>query len=144
MKNIIVFITEGLKIGSQSKVNNFKEYSDAEIDDLLNKYTRNDIPQTLKTDAFYGSPANQYTHVNKMESYMKKGSKPERLVNSIKNQEKLIKRWIAAMDIDWQEAAEVFKDEIIKRKYYTEEELFAYILIYKVKADRDKYKKFLW
>lgn len=48
MKNIIAFITDGLKIGSQSKVNNFKEYSDAEIDDLLDKYTRNDIPQQLK------------------------------------------------------------------------------------------------
>ena len=144
MKNIITFITEGLKIGSQSKVNNFKEYSDAEIDDLLDKYTRNDVSWSLKMDIFYHGPQEQWNDINKMKSYKDKGSKPEKLVSSIKNQERLIKRWIAAMEIDWKEAADTFKDEIIKRKYYTEEELFVFLLICKVKSNREKYKKFLW
>lgn len=144
MKNIIAFITEGLKIGSRSKVNNFKEYSDAEIDDLLDKYTRNDIPQQLKNEVYYNGVNNKWNHIKKMEYYHNKGSKPERLVSSIKDKDKLIKRWLAAMDIDWKEAADIFKDEIVKRGYYNDEDLFLFVLIFLVKNNKEKYKKFLW
>ena len=144
MRQLVSFIQEKLKIGSKSKVNNFKKYTDDEIDELLKKYSRNDVPQGLKTDIYYKTPGEEWRHREKMEGYYKKGSKPERLVASIKNREKMIKRWDIAMNMEWDDAAEVFKDEIIKRGYYTEDELFAYIVVFKVKSNPDKYKKYLW
>ena len=77
-----------------------------------------------------------------MKYYMDKGSKPERLVATIKNKEKLVKRWNAAMDLEWVDAANVFKEEIIKRGYYDNSELMSHI-VSKVKRNREKYKVFL-
>lgn len=144
MRQLVSFIQEKLKIGSKSKVNNFKKYTDDEINELIQKYTRDDVPSGLKMDMHYKTPQEEWKHKEKMEGYYKKGSKPERLVASIKNQEKLIKRWDAAMNIEWDDAVEVFKNEIIKRGYYTEENLFAYIVVFKLKWNPGKYKKYLW
>jgi len=144
MYNFKDFIIEKLHVNKDMKSNKKKEYSDEDIKDLLSKYTRNDIPTGLKNDMSFKTPQSEWTNMEKMEDYYKKGSKPERLVATIKNREKMIKRWIAAMDLEWEEAANVFKDEIIKRGYYTEQELFIFVLVMKVKLNSDKYKKFLW
>lgn len=53
---------------------------------------------------------------DKMRSYRDKGSNPERLVNSIKDHQKLIARWGVAIMIGWTEAAEVFEQKI-RQKY---------------------------
>jgi hypothetical protein len=53
---------------------------------------------------------------DKMRSYRQKGSNPERLVNSIKDHQKLIARWGVAIMIGWTEAAEVFEQKI-RQKY---------------------------
>lgn len=144
MYNLKDFIIEKLHVNKDMKPNKKKEYSDEDIKDLLSKYTRNDIPSGLKNDMFFKTPQSEWTNMEKMEGYYKKGSKPERLVATIKNREKMIKRWIAAMDLEWEEAADVFRDEIIKRGYYTEQDLFIFVLIMRVKSNIDKYKKFLW
>ena len=144
MYNLKDFIIEKLHVNKDMKSNKKKEYSDEDIKDLLSKYTRNDIPSSLKNDMFFKTPQSEWTNMEKMRAYYKKGSKPERLVATIKNREKMIKRWIAAMDLEWEEAADVFRDEIIKRGYYTEQDLFIFVLIMRVKSNSDKYKKFLW
>lgn len=53
---------------------------------------------------------------DKMRNYRAKGSDPERLVNSIKDHQKLIARWGVAIMIGWTEAAEVFEKKI-RQKY---------------------------
>jgi hypothetical protein len=144
MKSIISFIQEKLQLSKNTKVKKKKEYSVEELEELAKKYNRNDVNSGLKNDIYYKTPQSHWTNDSKMKAYMDKGSKPERLVASIKNQEKLIKRWVAAMDLDWEEAADVFRKEIVDRGYYTEEELFIFIVVYKVKEDYKKYGKYLW
>lgn len=143
MKDIVLYLQEGFKLNKKSLNNIKKELTDDEIDDLLKKYTRDDVPQKLKMDIHYKTPQAEWTNSEKMKAYHDKGSKPERLVATIKNQEKMIKRWVAAMDMEWEEAADVFKQAIIDRGYYTKDELEAFIIVYKVKLNRDKYAKYL-
>jgi hypothetical protein len=63
-----------------------------------------------------------------MSAYKDKGSKPKRLVNSIKDNSKLVMRWLVAIHIDWIDCALVFRDEIIDREILTAEELDAYVV----------------
>lgn len=65
-------------------------------------------------------------HIDKMKGYFNKHSDPERLVKSIKDNDKLVARWIAAMLIDWPEAVSVFGYEIEQRKLLTKAEIVAY------------------
>lgn len=136
MKSIIEFINEKLHIGSFKKP---KELSDDEIQDILDKYANIGVNPNLRHD-LTSKPTG--SHYMKMEGYKKKGSKPERLVSSIKDKEKLINRWNAAIDLDWKEAEEVFRQAIIDRGYYTDEELMTWICR-KVKNNKDKCKLFL-
>lgn len=140
MKSIIEFINEKLHIGNFKKP---KELSDDEINDILDKYSNIGVNPDLRRELTFKTPQSEYTNNQKMKSYMDKGSKPERLVNSIKDKEKLLKRWDAAMDLEWKEAADVFKQAIIDRGYYTDEELMTWICR-KVKNNKDKYKVFLY
>ena len=139
MKDLKCILLEKFIINKNTKVK--KELSESEIDDLIEKYGHN-VDSGLRSDLYYNSPAVYNSHLNKMKGYMDKGSKPERLVATIKNKEKLIKRWDCAMILGWLDAANVFKEEIIKRRYYDNDELMAYIVA-KVKGNRDKYKIFL-
>ena len=139
MKDIKTILLEKLVINKNTKVK--KELSESEIDDLIQRYDHS-IGLSLRNDLRFKTPAADLTNENKMKYYMDKGSKPERLVATIKNKEKLIKRWNAAMDLEWVDAANVFKEEIIKRGYYDNIELMSYI-VSKVKRNREKYKVFL-
>lgn len=75
-------------------------------------------------------------HINKMKAYFNKRSDPERLVKSIKDNDKLVARWIAAMKIDWPEAASVFGYEVENRKILDKAEIVAYTEKYK--SDTEK------
>ena len=65
-------------------------------------------------------------HIKKMKDYFNKHSDPERLVKSIKDDKKLVARWIAAMKINWPEAVSVFGYEIERKKLLTKAEIVAY------------------
>ena len=67
-------------------------------------------------------------HLEKIRYYKNKNSNPQRLVNSIKSKNKLVVRWYLAVGEDWLECAKIFKQAIIDRGYFTEDELDAYIL----------------
>ena len=65
--------------------------------------------------------------IQKMKEYKAKNSKPERLVNSIKNAEKLERRFIAAIDLKWEEAINVFGHALIDRNIVKEKDIIFYI-----------------
>jgi len=117
MKQIITFINEKLKINSNSKVN-----TDSGLRDL------SDIKSRSFWELSYKSPSEESRDWSKAEGYFKKKSKPERLVNSIKDRNKLVRRWSIFVSIGWEEAYQVFRNEIVNRGYYTEDELDKYIL----------------
>ena len=114
MKSIIDFINEKLIIKKSSKqlrnLDNIKPYG--KIWEYLCKLTDSEKEK----------------HFIKMKAYLNKGSKPQRLANSIKDIQKLIARWYVAILIEWVECALVFRDEIINRGYTTEDELDAFVL----------------
>jgi len=70
-------------------------------------------------------------HIDKMKGYFNKHSDPERLVKSIKDDKKLVARWLAAMLISWPEAVSVFGYEIENRKLLNKAEIVAYTEKYK-------------
>ena len=119
MKNIKNFILEKLKINHASKVNDTSGLRDL---------SSTSIPNALQNDMYTKTPGEESTHYNKMEAYKKKGSKPIRLLNSIKDRKKLVYRWYVAIVINWLECAKVFRQGIIDRGYYNEDELDAYVL----------------
>ena len=137
MKSIIKFIKEGLKINKNTKVAKIGDYSNIEVPGRL-----------TSIDLYYKSPSEERSHWSKMEGYFKKGSDPKRLVNSIKTRDKLLKRWRLTMVFDWEDAFVEFKDAIIDRGYYTEDQLRAYIQKQYVDKAKDeetksKYEKYL-
>ena len=70
--------------------------------------------------------ATDQKHIDKMKAYFNKHSDPERLVKSIKDDKKLVARWIAAIKIGWPEAVSVFGYEIEHKKLLTKAEIVAY------------------
>ena len=119
MKNIKNFILEKLKINHNTKINN--------SDDGLRDLSSVSIPNALHQD-LYATPGRESGHYKKMEAYQNKGSKPQRLLQDIKDKKKLLFRWRAAIELNWIECAKVFRQGIIDRGYYTGDELDAYIL----------------
>ena len=117
MKQIITFINEKLKIGSQSKVN-----TDKGLRDL------SDVKFKTFWEISFKTPSMEHNEWNKVNEYFKKKSNPTRLVNSIKDRGKLVRRWWMFVSLGWEEAGQVFRSEIVKRGYYTEDELDKQIL----------------
>ena len=117
MQTIVTFITEKLKIGSQSKVN-----TDKGLRDL------SDVKFKAFWEISFKSPSMEHNEWNKVNEYFKKKSNPTRLVNSIKDRAKLVRRWWMFVSLGWEEAGQVFRSEIVKRGYYTEDELDKQIL----------------
>ena len=142
MNSLRQYIIEKFKLNAN---NITKGLSDKEIDDLIEKYKDKNINGRLYIDLYSQNPSEKSKHLYKMQEYQEKGSKPERLVSSIKNRTKLIGRWNAAMDMGWEDAANVFKQAIIDRGYYTEEDLNQYIIkrMSSSEKNRDHYKVFL-
>ena len=75
-------------------------------------------------------------HIAKMKGYFNKHSDPERLVKSIKDDKKLVARWIAAIKIGWPEAVSVFGYEIEHKKLLTKAEIVAYSEKYKAEDEK--------
>lgn len=65
--------------------------------------------------------------VMKMEAYKDKGSKPERLVATIKDNEKLERRFRVAVNLKWEDAVNTFGQALIDRNIRTEEDVLIYI-----------------
>ena len=117
MKQIITFINEKLKIGSKSKVN-----TDSGLRDL------SDVKFKAFWEISFKTSSMEHNEWNKVDEYFKKKSNPTRLVNSIKDRAKLVRRWWMFVSLGWEEAGQVFRSEIVKRGYYTEDELDKQIL----------------
>ena len=117
MQTIVTFITEKLKIGSQSKVN-----TDNGLRDL------SDVKFKAFWEISFKSPSVEHNEWTKVQQYFDKKSNPTRLVNSIKDRAKLVRRWWMFVSLGWEEAGQVFRSEIVKRGYYTEDELDKQIL----------------
>ena len=117
MKQIITFINEKLKIGSQSKVN-----TDKGLRDL------SDVKFKAFWEISFKTPSVEHNEWTKVQQYFDKKSNPTRLVNSIKDRAKLVRRWWMFVSLGWEEAGQVFRSEIVKRGYYTEDELDKQIL----------------
>ena len=65
--------------------------------------------------------------IMKMEAYKNKGSKPERLVATIKDGEKLERRFRVAVSLKWEDAINTFGQAIIDRNIHPEEDVLIYI-----------------
>lgn len=121
MKHITEFIDnqffEVLKINSKSKVN-----TDNGLRDL------SDVKFKAFWEISFKTPSMEHNEWNKVNEYFKKKSNPTRLVNSIKDRAKLVRRWWMFVSLGWEEAGQVFRSEIVKRGYYTEDELDKQIL----------------
>ena len=121
MKHITEFIDnqffEVLKINSKSKVN-----TDNGLRDL------SDVKFKAFWEISFKTPSMEHTEWAKVQQYFDKKSNPTRLVNSIKDRAKLVRRWWMFVSLGWEEAGQVFRSEIVKRGYYTEDELDKQIL----------------
>ena len=117
MQTIVTFITEKLKIGSKSKVN-----TDSGLRDL------SDVKFKAFWEISFKTPSVEHNEWTKVQQYFDKKSNPTRLVNSIKDRAKLVRRWWMFVSLGWEEAGQVFRSEIVKRGYYTEDELDKQIL----------------
>ena len=104
MKNLIKYLTEKLHLDSDIKIS--------------------DTP-TKKVDAPYIYP--EAIDINKMNGYRAKGSKPERLIATIKDNGKLKRRFAAAVRLDWRDAVNKFGDALVNRGIYSREQVDAYI-----------------
>lgn len=122
MKNLNNYIIEKLHINKNVKTVkvNIKPANselNARFDDALHHNNR-----TGKYEWDYAK------HLNKMKGYMNKGSKPKVLVATIKDNRKLMNRWIAATQLEWDAAIEAFGQAIEDRGLFTLEEQHAYAL----------------
>lgn len=124
---------------------------DTERDEYIRKTKQEEETQArLAKEKFDNDVANADTDkfklsqrdITKMKGYYNKRSDPEALVRSIKDNNKLVARWIAAMEIDWAEAVEAFEYAIKMRHVLTNPEIEAYKKKYSsVKADTSDLKK---
>ena len=83
----------------------------------------------------------------KIEKYFNKKSNPQRLVNSIKDDRKLLIRWFICILKRYSDYYPVFREAIVERNIASEDQLDAYIL-YKYKLAyagtiRDNYEEYL-
>lgn len=119
MKEINKFIIERLKLDRSSKVNPKRVLDEAKLKDSV-----------YKIDSYrrYEHMSDENRDWSKMEGYRKKGSKPQTLANSIKTEKKLLRRWLIAVFMDWEECYDVFRKKLIETFNWDENELDYYIL----------------
>lgn len=119
MINIGEYILEKLKISRDSKM----KIEDAPLLDkaLDPEYVKKVAPDR---DKYIYTEPSDYA---KMEAYHNKGSKPQRLVNSIKDAPKLVRRWATAISMKWDEAINVFGQAIIDRNIWDEGDVVKYL-----------------
>ena len=124
MKHLNIFLTEKLTLNKTSQ-------ADATLLDLAqNKDFIDDLKsQNIKPlrIPYPKSPSEGWRDEGKMQMYFKKGSKPKVLVNSIKDNNKLLRRFSIAVKMKWDECIEVFGEAIIDRKLALKELVILYI-----------------
>ena len=121
MKNLKEYIIEKIIINKDIVIDDDKRITD--INELKKIIPRNVSDICLKL-----TPGELDKHYNKMLEYKKKGSKPERLVNSIKDKKKLMIRWRMCIELKWKQAFVIFRDAIIDRGYFNINELNAFLI----------------
>lgn len=72
-----------------------------------------------------------HTDIMKMKDYKAKGSKPERLIATIKDNNKLARRFATAVNMGWDDAIIKFGDALVARGVYKQEEVDKYIEVHK-------------
>ena len=77
---------------------------------------------------YFKSPSEERGHYDKMDQYFNKKSNPQRLVNSIKDTRKLLIRWYICVSRGYSDYYPVFREDIIQRNIFNEDQLDAYIL----------------
>lgn len=93
--------------------------------DIEKQEAPKDEPTKRLREMWDATPERQ--DVEKMDYYHNKGSKPERLVATIKDRNKLLRRFGQAVRMKWTAAVKVFGQAIVDRGYYTREEVDNYI-----------------
>lgn len=132
MKQINNYITEKLIINKNTGASNEKI--------KLDKITNNDY---IKIHHIFGDGLDPHwgldKHIRKMTEYMNKGSKPDRLIKSIKNISKLVCRWVAAIELDWTDAFDAFGKAIAERLNIDINILHQYICDTAIKKSNNKH-----
>ena len=99
--------------------------------DNLNKQQR-DLSNTdiskVKQLMRFKTPREENMNWVKMEQYFNKKSNPQRLVNSIKDDRKLVFRWYICVINGYSDYYPTFREAIVERDICTEDQLDAYIL----------------
>lgn len=113
MNSLSVYILEKLRINKDTKVS-----SDFP---LIDKAKNIDPNEKYSLKGTFAWPERK--DIEKMEGYKNKGSKPERLVNSIKDNEKLERRFVVACRFKWEEAIQVFGQALIDRNIRPEKDV---------------------
>ena len=85
-----------------------------------------DSLSNVKAPYIYPEPRDR----QKMLEYKNKGSKPQTLVNTIKDTQKLKRRFAVAVDMKWGEAIEKFGDALVTRGVYKREEVDKFIEVH--------------
>jgi len=115
MKNLKEIIFEKLKLSRSKNIPTLRDLSNVEYSEI-NKII------------WYKNPSEESRHNAKMEQYFNKKSNPQRLVNSIKDNRKLMIRWYICVFKGYSDYYPVFKDAIIERTNFDEDQLDAYVL----------------
>lgn len=111
MKNIDNYIIEKFKISSDIKAE--------KVQSLIEKAENADTSKQYKRSWSWALSKD----MQKMRDYKAKGSKPERLVATIKDNDKLERRFIASVDLKWEDAINVFGQALIDRNIHPEEDV---------------------
>ena len=115
MKKLNQFITEKFRL---SKDNLNKQQRDVSNTDISK------VKQLIR----YKTPREENMNWVKMEQYFNKKSNPQRLVNSIKDDRKLLIRWYICVINGYSDYYPTFREAIVERDICTEDQLDAYIL----------------
>jgi len=119
MINLSEFILEKFKITKDIDVSHYTLIEKAEDEEYI---------KTIKGRSLW--PADEWKDREKMQAYHDKGSKPSRLISTIKDNDKLFRRFCAAVRMKWEDAINDFGQALIDRNIYKEEDIIKYISSY--------------
>lgn len=127
MKHINIFLTEKLTLNKTAQADATLLELAQDKDFIDNIKSQNIKPLRIP---YPKVPSEGWRDEGKMQVYFKKGSKPTVLANSIKDNNKLLRRFSIAVKMKWDECIEVFGEAIISRKVYSDENLKEEIILY--------------
>ena len=115
MKQIKEFIIEAIKVNSKSKVNQKRDLENADID-----------LDYLESEIWFKDASDEQKYIHYIQNHKAKNDYKSMVkTNSSHN---LCIWWYFSIIFDWEDGYKAFKDEIIKRDWYTEDELDKYVL----------------